>query len=360
MHDVDVVTPADVAALDGRPGPCVSLYLPTHRYGPDVRQGPILLRNLLSKVRAELDETGWRRPDVDDLLQPFDDLVDQGDFWQHQAAGLALFGAPGFSATYRLAIEVAEQVSVGDSFRVAQLVPALSGDGRFFLLALSQSDVRLFEASRHRIEGLELPDTPRSIDEALAHEDPERQLQLRSTGRGTAQFHGHGGGDEVEKGAVERYLRLVAAGVDARLRAAGDLPLVLASVAYYLPMFKAASDHPFILEDVVEGNPDRRSPGELHELAWPLVESVLSRERERQIARYRDASATGLAVDDADAVVRHAQEGRVELLFVSVGSHDDPRVDQAVGAVLGAGGRLLSAPDPPGAPGRPLAALLRY
>jgi hypothetical protein len=44
--------------------------------------------------------------------------------------------------------------------------------------------------------------------EALAHEDPEKQLQVRSSGpTSTGQYHGHGGGDEDHKAALERYFR---------------------------------------------------------------------------------------------------------------------------------------------------------
>lgn len=47
--------------------------------------------------------------------------------------------------------------------------------------------------------------------EALPTRTPRsscKQLQVRSTGpTSTAQFHGHGGGDEDDKAALERYFR---------------------------------------------------------------------------------------------------------------------------------------------------------
>jgi hypothetical protein len=40
--------------------PCVSLYLPTHRAGPETQQDPIRLKNLLRKAESGLQAEGWR------------------------------------------------------------------------------------------------------------------------------------------------------------------------------------------------------------------------------------------------------------------------------------------------------------
>ncbi|WP_116995338.1 hypothetical protein [Desertimonas flava] len=359
-HHIDVVTTDDLLSLDGVAGPCVSLYLPTHRYGPDVRQGPVVLRNQLAEVRRGLEGSGWRRPDIDDFLEPLNGLVSQDEFWQYQGAGLALFRAPDLDATHRLPLDVDEHVDIGDSFRVAPLVPLVSGDGAFFILALSQNEVRLFEATRQRIGEVELTGVPRSMDEALAHEDPERQLQFRSAGQGAVQFHGHGAGDEVDKARLERYIRAVATGIDERLRGSGDRPLVLASVAYYLPIFKAASSYRGIVDDLVEGSPDGRPVEDLHRDAWQLVESTFTGERDRLVARYRVAAGTGLTSADLDEIVDRATEGRVETLFVAPDAHDDRRVDQAILATLRTNGRLWNTTESLDRTAGPLAALLRY
>lgn len=360
LPHIDVVTSDDLAALGEVEGPCVSIYLPTHRYGPDVRQGPIRLRNLLSEARDELGRRGWRASEVDGLLAPLDGLAGDVAFWQYQGAGLALFRAPDHTVVYRLPLGVDEQVAVGDAFRLAQLVPLVSGDGTFFVLALSQKQVRLFEATRHHIGEVDLGDMPRSIDEALAYDDRERQLQLRSTGSGAAMFHGHGVGDEVDKVDLERYLRVVAAGVHQRLAGARDHPLVLAAVGYYLPIFAAVSDHPVIVDRPVEGNPERRSAEDLHAGAWPLVEPILTRDLEQQADRYREAAGTGLTSSDLDEIVARAAEGRVDTLFVAAGVQADARVSDAILATLRTSGRLLSAPDSLEDVVDPVAALLRY
>jgi hypothetical protein len=358
LATVDLVTVDDVAALGSVAGPCVSVYMPTHRHGPETLQGPVRLRNLVDEAARELNDTDLSAEEADDLLAPMRSLIDDADFWQHQNDGLALFAARSGFSRFRLPLELVERVVVGSTFHVVPLVPLLSGGGRFFVLAVSQNAVRLFDASRHRIGELDPRPIPASMEEALAHEDPERQLQFRSGGGGTAEFHGHGVGDEVDKATLERYLQAVAHGVRERLGSA-DQPLVLASVAYYLPILRSVSSYPSIVDTAVEGNPEHRSAEELHAAAWPLVEDHFRAEIESDLERYGHATGTGMTATAADEVAAAAHEGRVDTLFVVDAAPAELLIDRAVLDTLARGGRVIGVDQPLDA-GSPVAALLRF
>lgn len=358
LSEIDVISPDAVTALGAAEGPCVSVLMPTYRHGPETLQGPIRLRNLVEHAARELSEAGTPAGDAADLLAPMRALLDDAPFWQHQADGLALFAAPGSMSSFRLPMVLTEEVTVASSFHVVPLIPLLAGDGFFFVLALSQNSVRLFNASRHRIGELDRGPIPASMDEALAHEDPERQLQVRSGGGGTAQFHGHGAGDEVDKAAIERYLRAVDHGVRERIGPSHQ-PLVLASVGYYLPILQSVSSYPSIVDAVVEGNPEHRSPEDLHAAAWPLVERHFTEQAERDLDRYGAAAGTGTAATATDEVADAARSGRVDTLFVVDGAPPDERVDRAVLDTLAHGGRIVGVAEPLAADA-PTAALLRY
>jgi hypothetical protein len=358
LGEIDLISPGDVTALGHVAGPCVSVFMPTYRHGPETLQGPIRLRNLVEQAARELTDAGTSAEEAEDLLAPMRALVDDAAFWQHQGDGLALFAAPGRFSRFRLPFALVEEVAVASSFRAVPLVPLLSGDGRFFVLALSQNSVRLFDASRHRIGELDRGPIPESMDEALAHEDPERQLQVRSGGGGAAQFHGHGAGLEVDKAALERYVRAVDRGLSKRVGSA-DQPLVLASVGYYLPILQSVSSYPSIVDAVVEGNPEHRSPEELHAAAWPLVEGYFAAVVDTDLDRFRTAAGTGTAATATDEVAAAAREGRVDILFVVSGAPADERIDRAVLDTLARGGRIVGVAEPLDA-GAPMAAVLRY
>ncbi len=204
--DVDVVSVEEVAALGTAQGPCVSVFLPTQRSGEGTLQGPVRLRNLLNTARGELSAADVAGSVIEAVLAPLESLVDNQEFWQRTAEGLALFSAPGRFERYRVSLSLAEEVVVAASFRVRPVLPVMSRDEKFYVLSLSQNAVQLFEATRSTITMLDLGSTATSMDEALSLEDPERQLQSHSTGGGGEEFHGHGAGAELDKSAIERFL----------------------------------------------------------------------------------------------------------------------------------------------------------
>ncbi len=270
--DIDVISVADVMSLGTAEGPCVSVFMPTHRSGRETLQGPVRLRNLINTAHAELAGADIAETVIEDLVAPLEALVDDQDFWQHTADGLALFSSPGRFERYRVVLSLAEEVVVAASFRVRPVLSLVSRDETFFVLSLSQNDVQLFEATRSAITMLDLGSTATSMDEALSLEDPERQLQFHSTGGGGVAFYGHGAGAELDKNAIQRFLRAVDRGVCERLGDARE-PLVLACVDYYLPLFQSVTRYPNVFDTAVSGNPEHRSPTQLHVEALRLIDS---------------------------------------------------------------------------------------
>ena len=81
--------------IETQPGRCVSIFLPTHEKGTEIQQDPIRLKNLIDDVERQLGETELRNPVIRDQLAPARQLLGDTSFWQHQSAGLSLFGADG-------------------------------------------------------------------------------------------------------------------------------------------------------------------------------------------------------------------------------------------------------------------------
>ncbi len=66
--------------------PCLSLYQPTHRHRPDNEQDPIRFRNLLKAMEESLRQKYSTR-DVRPLLEPFQKLAGDRNFWNHTLDG---------------------------------------------------------------------------------------------------------------------------------------------------------------------------------------------------------------------------------------------------------------------------------
>lgn len=301
--------------------PALSIFVPTHRAGQEIRQDPIRLKNLMNEAEQQLIKEGTRPAEARSLLNPIAGLVEDADFWRHQADGLALFRSRDVFRTYRLPFPVSEFVAVSDRFYIKPLLPLLMNDARFYVLALSQKTVRLLECTRDHVEPVDLPDVPQGIDEALP-DGPAPQLQRHSLPTGTPErtrIHGHGvGTDDVNVINLRRYFQIVEDGLQQRLK--GErVPLILACVEYLAPIYQEVSKYDPILNPVIAGNPDGMRDEELHKKAWPIADAHFQQARAKAAAEYHEGIAKSRAGHTLDEVLTAAFQGRIATLFVPLG-----------------------------------------
>jgi hypothetical protein len=364
--------------------PCVSIYMPTHRIFTETEQDRIRLKNLLSRAEDSLVKLGLRNPVAKEILQPAEGRLRHLPFWRSQKDGLGVFLAPEFSRFYQLPLKVPELVVVGERFHLKPLLEFV-GTSKFYLLALSQDEVRLFLASQFNVSEVELEGVPRSLDEALKYDDPQRQLQFHTgtskpSGERAAMFHGHGVGTDDNKPNLLRFCQHLDRGLHDFLKNE-QAPLVVAGVDYLLPIFAEASSYKYLLPDGVPGNPQHVNPEELQRRAWKVVEPYLQQIRRDAAAKYRELGGTAKVSHELADIVPAAHQGRVELLFVAEGRQEwgvyDPErqemqrlpegrpgaadlLDMAATQTLLKGGAVYSV-EPDAVPdGPPAAAVFRY
>ncbi len=318
--------------------PNISIFLPTHRAGQDTQQDPIRFRNLLREAELKLLGGGMGPREVSTLLQPAQALLEAAYFWQHQRDGLAVFIAPNDFHYYHLPFRIEELLVIAQSYYVKPVLPLFTNNGHYYILAISQDEVRLFEGTRYSVGQIDLPDgTPESLDEALSFDDPEKQLQFHSGtlqgGVRSAMFHGQGPGDEEGKERIERYLNLVDAGLK-EIFHEERAPLVLAGVDYLLPIYHKVSEYANIMKEGITGGPEHLRPEELQEHAWPIVEPHFRQEMEMVVKQYQQLAVTDKATDNIEEIVAAAFYGRVDKLILAVDIQVWGRFDPDTGKVL--------------------------
>jgi hypothetical protein len=310
--------------------PCVSFFLPTHRHLPQREKDPVRLRNLLRDGLARLSAIGFSAGE--ELLEPVRQLADSAD-WGPPRDGLAVFRSLDFFAYHSLPVPLREQVVVADSFHVRPLLRFLQASERYYLLALSQKRVRLFEGTPFSLSPVEA-DLPGSLEDALGSEHDESFLNVRSASRGThgALYHGHGDAEGAREEDLRRFFRVVDAAVWQQLR--GDqAPLFLAGITRHIPLYRELSRYPFVPEQGIEGNVDELAADELRERAQPLVEEWLRARRSAQVKELAAARGRGLATLDLEAIGKHAAEGRVHRLLLSEGQRTPGQFDVETGRI---------------------------
>lgn len=304
--------------------PCVTISISTHPTGRETRQDPIRLKNHLREAVQRLESMGYSEVEVDNLLQPATKLPDSetAPFWRNGSESLVLLLAGGVARCYKIPVDAPEVTQVGDHFFVSPLVRYLQGDGTFFVIAVSQNDVRLLSGTKHSVWEVELETLPKNLQDALNIDEYQSSLQFHShttpqNANGEAVFHGHGGGEgEDQKQELLQYFHRLDKALTPFLSTTGA-PLVFAGVEYLFPIFQKACKYKALQPNAVTGSPEGFSDKQLHEAAWKVVEPVHMAKRDDALQRFGLAASREKASDDINTILPATQEGRVDTLLLA-------------------------------------------
>ncbi len=303
--------------MERQEGLCMSIFMPTHRKGTETQQNQIRYKNLLRKAEEQLIQSELRPQEVKEFLKPAHELLGDAPFWQNQSDGIAVFLSPLSFNFYMLPINFEELVVVTNRFHVKPLIPAISGNIEFYILAVTQKNVRLIECSRYSAGEIDLEKVPGDLAELFRFDVVEKEFQFH-TRMHSAAFQGHGGGTDDPKDSMLRYFQQVDKGLK-KLIENKQRPLVFAGVDYLYPIYKEANTYPNLMDKAISGNSEELSAENLRNQGWGVVESSFEKEKATAIEQYRQFFGTGHASTDIKEIVQASYHGRVGILFVPVG-----------------------------------------
>jgi sporulation protein YlmC with PRC-barrel domain len=388
---MDTITHAQLRELaESGASPAISIFVPTHRAGSAVRQDPIELKNQLRDAETKLIENGMRGTEARDLLKPAQDLIDDTSIWIDGYEGLAIFISPGIFHVYGLPISPEAGVVVNDRFHVKPLLPILA-DHEFYILAVSQHDVRLLRCTRTSYERIPLPDdVETNIEQAVIltgeHSKTGRDGGTESGGAGRIQGSpGSPHSESVDPQHREaENLRFFLRQIDDGVRRAvpeSDAALVLAGDINLTPTYREITKLKDIADESIKGNQDRTSNEVLHAKALEIVTPIWKKELAFEQENFGTALAQGKASGNVREIVLAAMDGRVNTLFISPkeqrwgrvseenhsvelheseGPGDEDLLDWATVRTLQTSGRVLVV-ERDAIPGDgPIAAVMRY
>ena len=361
--------------------PAVSVYLPTHSAGREVRQDAIRLRNLLSDAAKRLAAAGRRAPEVDALLTPARRLVDDEEFWRYQGQGLAVFVGPGFDRVHK-------ELAIANHFCIKPLLPLIDPAGSFWVLALSAGRTRLYQGSRWtfaEVTGLDLPQGLAEIWGETEYQEahkaaPSGRPQRGPAGLAKAQALGDAP-EELHKTQLTELLRRVAAAVEPIIRRQ-PAPVILAAEPKIQGHFRELAKWKELLSDGILEFPHAMPAEDLHRKACAVFAPREEDARGEWLGRLRTLLGNnGKATAQTEEIVKAARYGRVDRLFLCDGqplwgffderddrvvAHrepadgDDDLLDYAALMTLRQGGNVTLVERTQLPPTGPAAAILRY
>jgi hypothetical protein len=334
----DILAQASLAAMTSFEGrPCLSLYQTTHRQHPDNQQDPIRFRHLLKALAKSLRRR-HAKDVVKALLEPFEALEQDNDFWNHVQDGMAVLSAPGLFRVFLLQRPVAELAAVSDHFHTKPLRQQLQSPVRYQVLALSQHKVQLFEGDRNALDGVVLASgLPQTMTAALGGGQTESHTTMSSSGGigdgDTVIRHGQGANKDETEDDAERFFRAVDRVMLEHHSRPSGLPLMLAALPEHHYLFRAVSHNPFLMADGLMVDPQGLTHEDFLQRAW----EVAAPQQEAQQAAWSDAyagdAAHGMGSEDLSQVAHAAVAGRVSTLLIEAERQMAGRIDRSTGRV---------------------------
>ncbi|HSP24562.1 MAG TPA: hypothetical protein VLQ65_05265 [Saliniramus sp.] len=299
--------------------PRISLFLPTHRTGAELRQGPIRLKNLLRDASQRLEARGLATREIDELLADAREHTHgEGDaFWQHRDHGLAVFISSKGTRFVNAPLAFEEHVKVGQRFLVKPFLPLLMRDSRFYVLEASFDKVVLHAATRFAMSPIE-DDRTSIVSLSVGTQD----VEIQETTRQEVNSDARPSADELTRGDlpddVDKFALTVAKAVDAMLADAHG-PLVIAADDKLLGALRNSIRYRGLVEEGIREHPRALDDDKLHARAYELVRKRLDEDRQAAIERFegRQASGAGASIR-IEEIMPAALQGRVEALIVAV------------------------------------------
>ncbi len=342
-----LLTPDILQTLSGPvDGPCLSLYLPTHRHHPENQQDPIRFRGLVKELEQSLGKDD--SPDVAEMISRFHALPDDSDFWNHTLDGLAVLAAPGgFFKVITLQRTVKELAIAADSFHTKPLRRMLQSSDRFQVLALTMTGIKLYEGNRDALDAVELaPEVPHTLTDALGEEltDPHSTVAayggVKGSGGGGGMgggqmemHHGHGGGKDQADIDEIRYYRVIDRAILKHHSNTSRLPLMMAALAEHQGNFHKISNNPYLLQEGVKINPDVLSLDDLRARAWAAYEPHYEEKISKLAEDFMTAKANDQGLDELAEIAAAARDGRVATLLIEADRQIAGRINPDTGEI---------------------------
>ncbi|MFC4906755.1 hypothetical protein [Actinomadura gamaensis] len=311
--------------------PAVSVLMPTHRTTPENKQDPIRLRNLLAEVRRRLrDDPQVPSQEAEALYERLERAAGDVDL-AYAADGLVLFAAPGGEVhTFTIDQTVDERVILDTTFATRDLVAAYTRRTRYWLLVLSDKEIRLWDGRGESLTQVErdgFPMAPNPLDEE---------------GVGRASPRGARHGDRPHRLFIRKAVEALE-----KINAHDRRPVIIAGVTRHQAFFDEEAGGKLTVAGRIDGAYHQATAPVLMDLARPVLHAYEDLREVAVLTELEAARGLNRYAAGISQVLPLVEEGRGEHLVVERCYHVpglrgrngtvDPLDDTSPGRVVGEG-----------------------
>jgi len=305
----DIVTFEDLTSLASAKGPCITLVTPL--------SNPLEIQaHLTNAIRAVENKLAERRADPgtrDALVKPLQALAASIEAEGARANAFVLFLAPEILSHYWLHEFRPEVITVDGKFDIRPLLPVLSREQRFYVLALSQKQTQLFYGTSHSFEEVSLRGTPQDLRDWINIRQPDHDLENRATGGpSVGSMKGVLFGTSTDREREDEYLahffKEIGKGIHTILHDE-RAPLLLTEVEYEIALYRGVNSYLHLWEKAIRGSPDGFTNWELHQRAMEIVTQPFCEPLQKAIADFERRRNLGRVFLRGDEIVKAAFRG---------------------------------------------------
>jgi Bacterial archaeo-eukaryotic release factor family 3 len=374
----------DLKTILSAEGPCLSAYMPLSTAPPSqsVKANALEWKETLRALEPKLQQYGAAGRELVDSMRDWDGVL-QGR--QPEGRSLAVLRSHDVFVATWIEEAVKSRADIGPHFYIRPLLPDLTREKAFYILALSQKNVRLLRCTSRSSEEVALPShTAAGFDDYMNTAKPDHMLDNRSTpGPSMGASKGVMFSTSSEREDKDEYLahfyRQIDRGVEEILHGKTE-PVVLAGVEYEIALYRSLNSKLRLAQESVQGAPNSLKSGEMHARALDAMLRCYEKKTDDALAQYNHKVGAG-ASNRLKDVVTAAHDGRVLTLLVSdslertgvfdeethtvkgreTGTSEDEDLinDAAVQTILHAG-QVFVVPNGKMPNGAPLAAIFRF
>jgi len=203
------------------------------------------------------------------------------------------------------------------------LMPVISCNEQFYLLAFSKHNAKLFLADAFGMQEITVEGMPDGMADVIHFEEKGNQLLFRtgSSGGGEgANYHGMNSNPD-HKTDIAIYLEEVDKTIWKEVLYDKHIPLMLAAVDYLQPIYRKISRYQHIAEETLTGNFEHEKPVNIYKQAKEKMQPYFDKRQQAALERYYNGSASALTSSIPDDVIPATYYGQVDSLFVKKGAH---------------------------------------
>ncbi len=328
----------DLKTILGSQGPCLSVYhaLTRRSLNQSAKANSLEWKEVLRGIEPQIQQNGAKGRELLETVSDWDAVM-QGQ--EPQGKSVAVFRSSDVFCVTWVNEPVRTRAVIGPRFFIRPLLPELTRNREFYILALSQKNVRLLRCTSKTSEDVPFPQgVATSFDAYLNLAKPDHVVDNRGTpgpssGSSKGVLFTTSSDREDKDEYLAHFYRQIDRGVNEALRGKG-VPVILAAVEYEIALYRSINKYPQLAEECVEGAPNGLKSGEMHARALDAMLRRYERKTDELLTEYNHKVGGG-ASNRLKEIVPAAHDGRVLTLLVSDSLETTGAFDQATNTVKG-------------------------